>query len=117
MQQVFQGCVLAQQWRKPKREVMPGDVVMMAEAEVEDPVYHLGRVASDKPGKDGHVRTVSSQYTNQGRNPQERSLMKLMNRPIHKIAVIVPADYHFEDDHRPPIIRREVVPEGHQPAG
>jgi len=91
MQQVFQGRVLAQQWRKPKRDVMPGDVVMLAEAEVEDPVYHLGKVDSVKTGEDGHVRTVSIQYTNPGRNPQERSPMKVTTRPIHKIAVIVPA--------------------------
>ncbi len=76
----------------------PGDVVMLAEAEVEDPVYHLGKVDSVKTGKDGHVRTVSIQYTNPGRNPQERSPMKVTTRPIHKIAVIVPVDYRFEDD-------------------
>jgi hypothetical protein len=29
MQHVFQGRVLAQQWRKPKRDVMPGDVMML----------------------------------------------------------------------------------------
>ena len=98
MQQVFQGRVLAQQWRKPKRDVKPGDVVMLAEAEVEDPVYHLGKVDSVKTGEDGHVRTVSIQYTNPGRNPQERSPMKVTTRPIHKIAVIVPVDYRFEDD-------------------
>jgi hypothetical protein len=101
MQQVFQGRVLAQQWRKPKRDVMPGDVVMLAEAEVEDPVYHLGKVDSVKTGEDGHVRTVSIQYTNPGRNPQERSPMKVTTRPIHKIAVIVPVDYRFEDDQGP----------------
>jgi hypothetical protein len=102
MQQVFQGRVLAQQWRKPKRDVRPGDVVMLAEAEIEDPVYHLGKVDSVKTGEDGHVRTVSIQYTNPGRNPQERSPMKVTTRPIHKIAVIVPVDYRFEDDQGPP---------------
>jgi hypothetical protein len=110
MQQVFQGRVLAQQWRKPKRDVMTGDVVMLAEAEAEDPVYHLGKVESVKPGEDGHVRTVSIQYTNPGRNPQERSPMKLTTRPIHKIAVIVPVDYCFEDDQKPPNTRQEGPP-------
>ncbi len=106
MQQVFQGRVLAQQWRKPKRDVRPGDVVMLAEVEIEDPVYHLGKVESVKTGEDGHVRTVSIQYTNPGRNPQERSPMKVTTRPIHKIAVIVPVDYRFEDDQGPPATER-----------
>ncbi len=106
MQQVFQGRVLAQQWRKPKRDVRPGDVVMLAEAEIEDPVYHLGKVESVKTGEDGHVRTVFIQYTNPGRNPQERSPMKVTTRPIHKIAVIVPVDYRFEDDQGPPATER-----------
>jgi hypothetical protein len=108
MQQVFQGRVLAQQWRKPKRDMMPGNVVMLAEAETEDPVYHLGKVESVKPGEDGHVRTVSIQYTNPGRNPQERSPMKVTTRPIRKIAVIVPVDYRFKDDQGPqPRSRKE----------
>jgi hypothetical protein len=110
MQQVFQGRVLAQKWRKPKRDVMPGDVVMLAEAEIEDPVYHLGKVESVKPGEDGHVRTVSIQYTNPRRNPQERSPMKVTTRPIHKIAVIVPVDYRFEDDQVPPATEQGRAP-------
>ncbi len=59
-----------------------------------------------KTGEDGHVRTVSIQYTNPGRNPQERSPMKVTTRPIHKIAVIVPVDYRFEDDQGPPVTER-----------
>jgi hypothetical protein len=78
--------------------VRPGDVVMLAEAEIEDPVYHLGKEESVKTGEDGHVRTVSIQYTNPGRDPQERSPMKVTTRPIHKIAIIVPVYYRFEDD-------------------
>jgi hypothetical protein len=86
---------------------MPGDVVMLVEAEVEDPTYHLGKVESVKTGEDGHVRTVSIQYTNPGRIPQERSPVKVTTRPIHKIAVIVPVDYRFEDDQEPPVTERE----------
>jgi hypothetical protein len=88
MEQVFQGCVLAQHWRK--RDVMPGEVVMLAEAEVEYPGYCLGKIESVKLGKDRQVRTMSIQYTNPGRDPQERSPMKMTTRPRHKIAVIVP---------------------------
>ncbi len=33
--------------------------------------------------------------------------MKVTTRPIHKIAVIVPVDYRFEDDQGPPATERE----------
>jgi hypothetical protein len=57
-------------------------------------------VDSVKPGEDGHVRTVDIRYTNPGKAPGERSPPKITTRPIHKIAVIVPVDYVFEDDRR-----------------
>ena len=58
----------------------------------------MGIVDSVKPGEDGHVRTVNIRYTNPGKEPGERSPPKITTRPIHKIAVIVPVDYVFEDD-------------------
>jgi hypothetical protein len=60
----------------------------------------MGIVDSVKPGEDGHVRTVNIRYTNPGKEPGERSPPKITTRPIHKIAVIVPVDYVFEDDFR-----------------
>jgi hypothetical protein len=56
-------------------------------------------VDSVKPGEDGHVRTVSIKYTNPGKIPEERSPPKFTTRPIHKVAVIVPVGYVFDDDH------------------
>ncbi len=76
-----------------------GDVVLLAEAENDDPTYSMGVVDSVKPGEDGHVRMVSIKYTNPGKTPEERSPPKLITRPIHKVAVIVPVGYVFEDDH------------------
>ncbi len=75
-----------------------GDVVYLAEAENDDPTYRLGVVEEVKPGKDGCVRTVSIRYTNPEKEPGKRSPPKVTTRPIHKIAVIAPAGYMFEDD-------------------
>jgi hypothetical protein len=61
----------------------------------------MGVVVSVKPGEDGHVRTVSIRYTNPGKTSEEQSPPKITTRPIHKIAVIVPVDYVFEDDRGP----------------
>jgi hypothetical protein len=99
MSQVFVGRMLSHKWTKKERDVAVGDVVLLAEAENDDPTYRIGVVDSIKPGEDGHVRTVSTKYTNPGKTPEERSPPKFTTRPIHKVAVIVPVGYVFEDDH------------------
>jgi hypothetical protein len=50
------------------------------------------------PGEDGCVRTVRVQYTNPGKPEGKRSPPKTTTRPIHKVAVVVPVEYVFEDD-------------------
>ena len=99
MSQVFGGRMLSHKWTKKERDVAVGDVVLLAEAENDDPTYRMGVVDSVKLGEDGHVRTVSIKYTNPGKTPGERSPPKFTTRPIHKVAVIVPVGYVFEDDH------------------
>jgi hypothetical protein len=101
MSQVFGGRMLSHKWTKKERDVAVGDVVLLAEAENDDPTYRMGVVDSVKPGEDGHVQTVSIRYTNPGKTPEERSPPKITTRPIHKIAVIVPVEYVFEDDRGP----------------
>jgi hypothetical protein len=98
MSQVFGGRMLSHKWTKKERDVAAGDVVLLAEAENDDPTYRMGIVDSVKPGEDGHVRTVNIRYTNPGKGLGERSPPKITTRPIHKIAVIMPVDYVFEDD-------------------
>ncbi len=51
-----------------------------------------------KAGQDGCIRTATMRYTNPGGDPHHRSAPKLAVRPIHKLAVIVPVDYRFEED-------------------
>ncbi len=99
MSQVFGGRMLSHKWTKKERDVAVGDVVLLAEAENDDPTYRMGVVDSVKPGEDGHVWTVNIKYTNPGKSPEERSPPKFTTRPIHKVAVIVPVGYVFEDDH------------------
>jgi hypothetical protein len=96
MSQVFGGRMLSHKWTKKERDVAVGDLVLLAEAENDDPTYRMGVVDSVKPGEDGHVRTVNIRYTNPGKTPEERSPPKFTTRPIHKVAVIVPVGYVFE---------------------
>jgi hypothetical protein len=98
MQQVFSGRMLNHKWTKNVRNVAVGDIAYLAEAENDDPTYRLGQVVEACPGEDGCVRTVRVQYTNPGKLEGGRSPPKITTRPIHKVAVIVPAGYTFEDD-------------------
>ncbi len=98
MQQVFSGRMLNHKWTRSVRNVAIGDIVYLAEAENDDPTYRLGQVVEACPGEDGCVRTVRVQYTNPGKPEGKRSPPKTMTRPIHKVAVVVPAEYVFEDD-------------------
>jgi hypothetical protein len=98
MQQVFSGRMLNHKWTKSMRNVTIGDIVYLAEAENDDPTYRLGQIVEACPGKDGCVRTVRVQYTNPGKPEGKRPPPKITTRPIHKVAVVVPAEYVFEDD-------------------
>ena len=85
-------------WTKSVRNAADGDVVYLAEAENDDPTYRLGQIVEACPGEDGCVRTVRVRYTNPGKPEGKRSPPKTTTRPIHKVAVVVPAEYVFEDD-------------------
>ncbi len=54
------------------------------------------------------MRTVRVQYTNPGKSKERRSPPKTTTRPIHKVAVVVPVGYVFEDD----VCDNEVGPRG-----
>jgi hypothetical protein len=98
MHLVFQEKLLSRTWRKVKRNVAVGDVVYMMEKDDDDEFCRMGIVEEVKEGPDGHIRTATVRYTNPGGDPQHRSPPKLAVRPIHKLAVIVPVDYRFEED-------------------
>ncbi len=98
MQQVFRGRMLNHKWTKSVRNVAIGDIVYLAEAENEDPTYRLGQIVEACPGEDWCVRTVRVRYTNPGKPEGKRSPPKTTTRLIHKVAMVVPAEYVFEDD-------------------
>jgi hypothetical protein len=98
MHLVFQEKLLSRTWRKVKRNVAVGDVVYMMEKDDDDEFCRMGIVEEVKEGPDGCIRTATIRYTNPGGDPHHRSAPKLAVRPIHKLAVIVPVDYRFEED-------------------
>jgi hypothetical protein len=98
MHLVFQEKLLSRTWRKAKRNVAVGDVVYMIEKDDNDEFCRMGIVEEVKEGPDGCIRTATVRHSNPGGEPCSRSNPKLAVRPIHKLAVIVPVDYRFEED-------------------
>jgi hypothetical protein len=98
MQQLFSGRMLSHKWTKNVRNVAVGDIIYLAEAENDDPTYRLGQIVEACPGEDGCVRTVRVQYTSPGKPEGKRSPPKTTTRLIHKVAMVVPVEYVFEDD-------------------
>ena len=70
----------------------------MMEKDDDDEFCRMGVVEEVKAGPDGCNRTATVRYTNPGGDPYHRLAPKLAVRPIHKLAVIVPVDYRFEED-------------------
>jgi hypothetical protein len=108
MQQVFSGRMLNHKWTKTVRNVAVRDIVYLEEAENNDPTYRLGKIVEANPREEGCVCTVRVQYTNPGKSEEKRSPPKTTTRPIHKVAVVVPVGYVFEDD----VCDNEVGPRG-----
>jgi hypothetical protein len=98
MHLVFQEKLLSRTWRKAKRNVAVGDVVYMMEKDDDDEFCIMGIVEEVKEGPDGCIRTATVKYTNPGGDPYSRLSPKSAVRPIHKLAVIMPVDYRFEED-------------------
>jgi hypothetical protein len=98
MHLVFQEKLLSRTWRKVKRNVAVGDVVYMMEKDDDDEFCRKGIVEEVKAGPDGCIRTATVRYTNPRGDPYHRSAPKSAVRPIHKLAVIVPVGYRFEED-------------------
>jgi hypothetical protein len=78
--------------------VAVGDVVYMMEKDDDDEFCRMGIVEEVKAGLDGCIRTATVKYINPGGDPYHRSGPKSAVHPIHKLAVIVPVDYRFEED-------------------
>jgi hypothetical protein len=98
MHLVFQEKLLSRTWRKAKRNVAGGDVVYMMEKDNDDEFCRMGIIEEVKEGPDGCIRTATVRYTNPGGDPGSPSSPKSAVRPIHKLAVIVPVDYRFQED-------------------
>ena len=64
-----------QKWIRPKRNVKPGDLVLVVDSNTPRSAWPLARVIKTFPGRDGHVRNCEVRT---GHNVFERPIQKLV---------------------------------------
>ena len=82
---------LRQRWNSPRRNVKPGDVVIVKEEGIPRCEWRLGRVTEVCKGKDGLVRKASVQIGNSSLDKRGQRLTNssILARPIHKLVVLI----------------------------
>ncbi len=88
MAQVFQGQVLAQNWRKRHCNTQVGNVVINKNETAAGVEFQRGKVMEVIRSKDGHIKSVEVEY----KNPFEKVFRRML-RLIQKVVVIVLVDY------------------------
>ena len=76
-----------QKWAQPKREVHPGDVVLVKDQECFIHSWPLARVVTTHPGQDGRTRVATIQIGK-----------RTYQRPIHRLVILLPEE---EEEPRP----------------
>ena len=87
--QVFHSLVPQYKWHKSMRNVQVGDVVLVGEDAIGVGEYKLGQVEDVKVSKDGLVRSCQVRCVSRTDGKISKSLLQ---RPIHKLCVIVPKE-------------------------
>ncbi|KAK4304812.1 hypothetical protein Pmani_023247 [Petrolisthes manimaculis] len=89
----FPTLVVRQKWHVQKRNLRPGDIVIVQDSNAVRGVWRLAQVLNAEPGRDGKVRDVSLRYKIQkpGKryNGQED---KVINRSVHRLVVLLPVE-------------------------
>ena len=88
---VFHSLVPQYKWHKSFRNMQIGDVVLMQNESFVTGKYQMGRVIGVKKSSDGNTRKATVRYVKSGHGT-DRVVFGFTDRPIHKLAVIVPIE-------------------------
>ena len=83
-----------QKWNRSTRNLRPGDVVMISESNSPRNVWKLGRIVSVSASDDNLVRTakVLVGTTDLDSKGKRTSVVTSLDRPIHKLVLLVPCE-------------------------
>ena len=83
----FPNLIIQQKWHHKRRNIQEGDIVIIADKNLNRGEWKLGRVTEVVPGIDGYVRRISIQYKNKG-----SSIFTTIERAVQRIVVILPKE-------------------------
>ena len=88
-------------WLTPKRNLEPGDVVLVSDRSINKGTYRLAQVHQVFPGLDGKVRKVNIRYKNLGNDGTTADYKGardvIVSRAIQRLALLVPSDLKTAD--------------------
>ena len=89
-----------QKWQLPKRNVQLNDIMLLTDEEVHRSRWKLGKVIEIIPSSDGRVRRVKLQVGDSylATNGKRTKDLKILERPIHKLILIVENDVNPVND-------------------
>ncbi|KAL7872550.1 hypothetical protein SRHO_G00075330 [Serrasalmus rhombeus] len=80
-----------QRWHSTRRNVQPGDIVMLRDDNLPRYEWRLGRVSETTPDKDGLVRRVRVQLGDRhlGKKGERLSKLSVVERPVQKLILLL----------------------------
>ena len=89
-----------QKWVQPKRNLAVGDIVISKESESTRSKWPLGKVVQVYPSDDGYVRKVRLLIAdgNLDDGSKRQRPPSYLDRPIHKLVLLLTADEMFQED-------------------
>ena len=92
LMQVFPNLVPSYRWKRQRRDVVVGDVVLLKDASLVSRKFKLAIVTETRQGLDGRVRSLKLKYRIDRRNE-----LVEVERSVHNVVVVVPVDWRPED--------------------
>ena len=88
--------LVQRKWHAERRNLRPGDVVIVADKNMLRGDYRLGLVKEVFPGEDGKVRRVATQYksyrTGERAHEYRGARDTIVSRAVQRLALLVPAE-------------------------
>ena len=93
MRDYFPTLIVRQKWHVAKRNLRPGDIVLVQDTNLIKGKWKWAKVTVAKPGRDGRVRDVTLQYKIQqpGLKYDNQDYMEI-KRSVHRLVVLLPVE-------------------------
>ncbi|XP_068233584.1 uncharacterized protein [Palaemon carinicauda] len=88
----FPTLIVRQKWHTDKRNVQPGDIVLIKDTNVVRGKWKMGQVVDTETGRDNKVRDVSIRYKIQRPGKYKGQSDTVIKRSVHKLVVLLPVE-------------------------